>query len=335
MPLLKNAHILIIDDDPVGIQMLNHVLWRAGEVAFATSGEAGLQALGQRAFDLVLLDYEMPGLDGISVCRLIKNQHPELPVIFVTVRNDPEAEVLALSSGASDFISRPYSDAVVMARVNTQLRLRLYAERIRSQVMIDPLTGLANRRAMEEALLREYARTRRQGTPLSVMMVDVDHFKRFNDYYGHLEGDNVLAHVAEALRQCARRPGDVVARFGGEEFCVVLADAPNAPACSVAEAMLQRVRNLQLPHAGSTTQPYVTVSAGVATLHPPANAQAYEPNTSSSNHELLARALDLVRNADTALYHAKVDGRDRVVSYADLPPDSTMADFNPTPLRAA
>jgi diguanylate cyclase (GGDEF)-like protein len=307
MTLLESAHVLIVDDDPLAIRALAQVLARAGRLGFATDGVDALARVEADLPDLVLLDHEMSGLSGLDTCRELKRRHPDLPVVFFTGHADAATEVRALDSGAADFVSKPLVPEVVLARVLMQLRLKDYADRIRALSRTDPLTGLANRRVLDERLALECARAQRSGEPLAVLMLDIDHFKAYNDHHGHPAGDAALVRVALALEACLRRAGDLVARFGGEEFCVVLPLTDAAQAREIAGQLCQAVRDLALPHGHSPTAGHVTLSIGVATGLPE-GVSARRP----SDGDGAPTPADWVAQADAALYQAKRQGRDRV-----------------------
>jgi diguanylate cyclase (GGDEF)-like protein len=293
----RNARILIVDDDPLSIRARAQVLGQAGKLTFARDGVEALVRVDADAPDRVLLDHEMPRLGGLETCRELKLRHPDLPVVFVTARADTATEIQALYSGAADFVTKPLVAELVLARAHTQLRLKDYADRIRALARVDPLTGLANRRALDEHLALECARARRSGEALAVLMIDVDHFKAFNDAHGHPGGDAALVLVARTVDACLKRPGDLVARFGGEEFCAVLPHTDADQARQVAQQLCQAVCDLALPHGQSPVAEHVTLSIGVAHA---GGTPDWDPE-----HWL--------RRADLALYQAKRLGRDQVV----------------------
>lgn len=315
--------LLIVDDDPLAIQSLYNVVDEFGAIRFATSGQAALMLMAEEEADLVLLDANMPDLDGFATCRLLKQDYPDTPVIFVTAASDPASEVQALEAGAVDFISKPLNPPVVKARVRTQLMLKENSDRLRQLSKLDPLTGLANRRALDEQLAKEWRRGMRDRTPLAMLMLDIDHFKAFNDNYGHLEGDKALKLVADTLKACASRVGDLVARFGGEEFSVLLWNCNQSQAQAVAEKIRQAVSNLEIPHEHSSVASHVTVSIDVAGGIPsfpgdaggegaPAAVPALKPTVSE-----LPSKRALFDRADAALYVAKQSGRNRVMVSAE------------------
>ncbi|HYF88329.1 diguanylate cyclase [Azospirillum sp.] len=291
-------NVLIVDDEPGNIQLLAGLLQDECELCFATSGEEALEIARLVSPDLILLDVLMPGMDGFEVCRRLKSDTSthDIPVVFVTARGEVDDETRGLDAGGVDYIIKPVSLPVVRARVRVHLRLKRHEDRLRASALIDGLTGIANRRRFDEVLDAEWRRARRFREPLSAILVDVDFFKRYNDRYGHLEGDACLRRVAGALSSLVRRPGDLAARYGGEEFVCLLPSTSLEGATTLAEQMRTAMLGLQLPHADSTVCPWVTVSIGLATAVP---ADDLEP-------------ADLIRLADEMLYRAKRAGRNRV-----------------------
>ena len=300
---LPPARILIVDDDPVMVRVLARILAPMGEILFATDGESALRMVRERSPDAVLLDVEMPGMSGFDVCRAIKEDpsNADLPILFVSGHTDIETEAKGLEVGAVDYIMKPPSPPIVRARMRTQLVLRERTRQLLRLASIDGLTALANRRSFDETLDLEWRRARRNRTPLSLALIDIDFFKRYNDHYGHQAGDDCLKTVAATLAHAAERPGEIVARYGGDEFAVVLplCDVPTARA--LAEKMRKRVADLALPHAGSLIGDHVTISCGVATLVGDIDTAEAMPDEAA-----------LITAADQALYAAKEAGRDQV-----------------------
>lgn len=293
----RKPRLLVVDDQPINIQALYQVFATDCQVLMATDGAKALSLCREQLPDLVLLDVQMPGMDGYEVCAQLKAdpQLADLPVIFVTAHQDAEAETRGLTAGAVDFIAKPFNPAVVRARVRTHLVLKLQTDLLRQQAMLDGLTGLFNRRAFDERFEAEFRRARRSKTSLALMMVDVDFFKRYNDHYGHPAGDDCLRGVALALRCGVKRPGDLVCRYGGEEFACVLPETDAAGALHIADLLEQTVRSLATPHATSDIADVVTISVGVAVGMPGEEGSAES----------------MIQLADRQLYLAKSLGRGR------------------------
>lgn len=296
------SSILIVDDNASMIQLMARMLKGVASLRFATRGQEALRLMRDMPPDLVLLDAEMPEMSGYQVCEAIRADVAlsEIPVIFVTGHGEVDAELRGLDAGAVDFITKPVNEALLLARVRTQLRIKSMADELRRMATTDGLTGLVNRRHFDELMQREWQRCARSGAPIALLMADVDHFKRYNDHYGHPAGDACLQSVAKALEAAARRPADRVGRLGGEEFAVLLPDTDLSGAQGVAEHAVQLVRDLMLPHVGSLTAEHVSISVGVAVCTPRNLTQSDAPS--------------LYRAADNALYRAKAGGRNRWIS---------------------
>lgn len=297
---LPAPSLLLVDDDPGVVQVLGRMLGGLGHQRFALSAPEALRLAREAAPDVVLVDAEMPGMNGFEFCAAIKAdpQLSEVPVIFVSSHGNVETEVACFSVGAADFIRKPPTAEVVVARVRTQLRLKALSDALRRAALVDGLTGVANRRRFDEQLHIECDRALRHGEPLSLLMIDVDHFKRFNDRYGHPAGDACLRSVAGAIQGLVSRPADQVARYGGEEFVMLLPHTEPAGAAHLGQRVVEAVAALGIPHDGSLPRRVVTVSVGVAT----ARCSADGGCTSAS-------PAALVSAADQALYAAKAAGR--------------------------
>ena len=327
-------NILLVDDDPGAIQLLRRILADVADCRFATSGPDALRLAHESLPDLILLDAEMPGMSGFEVCEALKAEPAlaDVPVIFVTSHTEPVFEVSGFDLGAVDFIAKPVSAPLVVARVKTQLRVKHLADELRRIATIDALTGVANRRRFDELLESEWRRARRYGAPLALLMIDVDHFKRFNDRYGHPAGDACLRAVAQALAGASLRPADLVARDGGEAFVVLLPQTPRGGAEHVAQAVLLAIDALAVAHDASPTACHMTVSIGVACYDDLSAAwMAASADSRFTDDVHACSPVDLVLAADKALYAAKHAGRARafLLDIADVATPLLARDIKP------
>ena len=311
-----HASLLIVDDDITVVQVLAKALTGIGSIRYALSGADALRLLEQEPPDVVLLDAHMPGMSGFDVLGAMRS-HPQwedIPAIFITSDSSQGMEEEGLAQGAADFIGKPFHPAIVAARVRTQLRLKRALDRLRQLSSTDALTGVANRRTLDETLLRECKRSQRSRSAIAVLMVDVDHFKRFNDTYGHGAGDEALVQVARAMQRATNRPADLVARYGGEEFTLVLPDTDGDGAMDVAATLMANVAQLKIPHSASASG-FLTVSIGIGSFDQASNhwnqARADLREAASTTPPVCATALLSI--ADQALYAAKQAGRARAV----------------------
>jgi len=295
--------ILVVDDQAANVLLVHQILGSDAATYFASDGEQALERCGRDQPDLILLDLHMPGMDGLETCRRLQalDGMRDVPVIFITGSNSAADENACWEAGAVDFVSKPLNPATLRNRVRVHLTLKRQADLLRQLASVDPLTGLGNRRHFDELAAREWRRAQRSPMAVSVLMVDIDYFKRYNDLYGHPAGDRCLVAVAAALAGCAMRAGDLVIRYGGEEFIMLLPDTDEAGAKRVAESALAAVQALELPHANGGYSGFVSVSIGVAT--------AESGKTPMS-------VVELVELADRQLYRAKANGRAQVAACA-------------------
>ncbi len=319
--------LLIVDDCADTRRVLGKLLQSHGydRIEAVESGPAALaflkadDPLAEPPVDVVLMDLDMPGLDGIEVCQQIKAAPhlQDLPVLILTGVVGEETLERAFAAGACDYITKPVSINELLARVRSagnlkhqfdqcKLReqelvqaaqqLKQINEELQRLSILDELTGIANRRFFNILITQEWGRAIRSEEPLSLLVIDIDHFKDYNDHYGHPQGDRCLQQVAATLNALARRPGDCVARYGGEEFIVLLANTGLAGATTVAETLRESIEALHLEHARSPVHPWVTISIGVASTI---------PRRGRSFDELLSAA-------DQGVYQAKRAGRNCV-----------------------
>lgn len=320
--------IIIVDDSAVSQMHIKSILESAGYNDILIASAAGevemlLQALASRGMssqvDLIMMDIMMPDIDGIEACRRIKSKelYQDVPVIMVTGKKDVDNLQKAFSAGAHDYITKPPNAVELLARVRSALKLKHETDRrkareaellqlklqledangiLRRLSFADGLTGVANRRRFDEVLKQEWGRARRNNSPLSLILLDIDYFKKYNDSLGHQAGDSCLKQVAAVLKENLKRPSDLAARYGGEEFAIVLPNTELQGATHVAEIIRSKIEDLRIYHPGSEIDKRVTVSLGVSCLY---------PDASNSPEILLAKA-------DKALYQAKQAGRNIV-----------------------
>jgi two-component system cell cycle response regulator len=302
----RSAAILLAEDDPVTRMLMTRFLKKAGyEVDAVADGTDALEHMTQRYYPFLVTDWEMPEMDGIELCKAVRNLQLDgyVYALLLTARNAKEHIIAGLEAGADDYLVKPVHEPELIARLNTGRRilalehsLRAANERNRILSVTDPLTGAFNRRYMMEQLPRELERCRRYGNPLSVIMCDVDHFKQVNDVKGHSAGDDVLQQFVARMQRSIRATSDWVARLGGEEFLIVLPETGFQGAMFVAE----KIREIMTSVAFVTREGDVvaTSSFGVASteLHGP---------------DLAMKSETLIRAADQCLYTSKQSGRNR------------------------
>lgn len=301
-----DGHLLIVDDRPENLELMQRRLIREGyRVTVSNSGRDALGRIETEQFDVIMLDWLMPDMSGTEVLAKIRSRFSanELPVIVVTARHGSETIVDALTQGANDYLAKPLDFPVALARIATQVYLRRVTQQLadanrqlKQFSYIDGLTAIANRRKFDEYLMTSWRRAQQEGAPVSLILIDVDYFKRYNDSLGHEAGDHALMRIAKAVSSSLYRVKDLAARYGGEEFAVILPETELADALSVAERVRSAVMALELPHPESTVMPVVTASLGVGEWRPTAFC---EPSA-------------LINLADKGLYQAKAAGRNQV-----------------------
>lgn len=302
----KNDHtILAVDDSPENLDLIKNILEPYYTVKVAPSSKLALQIARSQKPDLILLDIMLDDINGYEICHQLKedNETRNIPVIFLTAKRSEADEVRGFKIGACDYITKPFSPAIVLARVKTQIYLKAKTDLLERLASLDGLTEIPNRRAFDSALERQFNQAKRTSTPLSLLIMDIDNFKLFNDHYGHPMGDDCLRRVANALTRHTQRPEDLVARLGGEEFSILLPNTDNFGATMRAEQYRLAIENLKIHQANNSPLPYVTVSVGVGTViaHTHDNTQC------------------LLQAADDALYRAKRQGRNQVCCENVLP----------------
>ena len=295
----KTDHtILAVDDSPENLDLIKNILEPYYTVKVAPSSKLALQIARSQKPDLILLDIMLDEISGYEICHHLKEDDStrNIPVIFLTAKRSEADEVQGFKIGASDYITKPFSPAIVLARVKTQIHLKAKTDLLEKLASLDGLTEIPNRRAFDSALERQFNQAKRTNTPLSLLIMDIDNFKLFNDHYGHPMGDDCLRRVANALTRQTQRPEDLVARLGGEEFSILLPNTDNFGAAMRAEKYRLAIENLKIHQANNSPLPYVTVSVGVGTVI-------------AHTHDSVQ---GLLQAADDALYRAKRQGRNQV-----------------------
>ncbi|MEE2732452.1 MAG: diguanylate cyclase [Pseudomonadota bacterium] len=303
----KTPTVLIVDDVPANLDVLVENLQQEDiELVVALSGEEGYRLANEIKPDLILLDIMMPGIDGYETCRRLKanRETTDIPVVFLTAKDNERDIEQGLCLGAVDYISKPFSMPILKARLRNHLALKHKSNLLLQLACTDELTRVANRRHFDYVFERELARAQRNHSALSVIMIDVDHFKKYNDYYGHPEGDRCLRQVSRALSSILHRPADLLARYGGEEFIVLLPETDAQGAMEIAEKLRQAVFDLSIPHKHAECGNRVTISLGLSAY---TSLTQLTPQTTQTS-------ADLLNSADKALYQAKSSGRNRFVA---------------------
>jgi diguanylate cyclase (GGDEF)-like protein len=326
LEMVTPEDILVVDDKPDNLRLLSTMLVERGyKVRKALNGEMALMAIYASLPDLILLDINMPNMNGYQVCDTLRQSQltQHIPIIFISALDDVTDKVEAFRRGGNDYITKPFELEEVIARVENQLKIRRLQKQLQEQnellqqeiadrvtaeatlqkanqrlhelAIVDDLTQIANRRHFYEYFHQEWPRLLRENAPMSVILCDIDHFKLYNDTYGHLAGDECLQKVAHAIHSSVKRPADLVARYGGEEFGVILPNTLIEGAFILAEEMRQQVHDLKIPHARSPIDEYVSLSLGISHVIP-----------SNDIHPEM-----LIGWADDALYDAKRQGRNR------------------------
>ena len=293
----KEFTILIADDEKFNLDILASILSPLYNILIARNGTRTLELAKQNTPDLILLDVIMPDMNGFEVITKLKESDHTvgIPVIFITGLTDPADEEQGFFLGAVDYITKPFNKAIVKARVNTHIKIIDQMRTIERLGLIDTLTKVSNRRGFDNRFNADWGRSIREQTPISFMIMDIDKFKNYNDTYGHHQGDNALKAFAERASQTSNRSNDFFARWGGEEFVMLLPNTDIYGAAEVAEKLRANIEEMEIPtEDGEITK--VTVSIGVKSVNPTAD-------TSSS---------DFLTKADQALYRAKESGRNRV-----------------------
>jgi len=299
METAKNS-ILIVDDENANLKVLTHILGQDYVIFTAANGTSAIEKAKEYKPDLILLDILMPGMDGYqTLCEMKKcGDIQKIPVIFITGLDSEEDEEKGLALDAADYITKPFSPTIVKLRVQNQIQIVNQMVIIERLSMVDQLTNIANRRNFDDRLTMEWKLAIREKTPISILMMDLDKFKHINDTYGHLQGDMILQTAAAIFPKSFNRPSDFVARWGGEEFVVLMPNTSLEGALDIAEKIRSDIENTQMPSLDQT-EIKVTISIGVSSVSP----------TQDSSVDTF------ISGADKALYAAKEAGRNRVVTH--------------------
>lgn len=321
--------ILIVDDSKSDVEFIKAVLHSSGfkDVTEAGSAKKAYEILGidgggqaEADVDLILLDVNMPDVSGIEVCTTIRSYEifADTPIIIITASGEKETLQLAFEVGASDYIKKPFSSIELISRIRSNWKLRQKIDQLKVRhveltemtrqleqankdlqrlTFVDGLTGTPNRPSFEKYFNREWARLMRDQKPLSLLLVDIDFFKAYNDKYGYLVADEALKKVAKMLDGVGKRPGDHLARFSGNQFSITISGSPPEHVVKLAEEARDAIESLKLPHQLSTVSDYITVSIGGKTIIPDSSSTPY----------------GLIKEADKALVTAKREGRNRAI----------------------
>jgi len=294
----KKNSLLIVDDENANLKVLTHILGSDYTIFTATNGLSAIEKAKEFVPDLILLDILMPDMDGYATLSEIKKceEIRKIPVIFITGLDSDEDEERGLSLDAADYITKPFSAPIVKLRVHNQIQIINQMRTIERLSMIDQLTNIPNRRSFDDRLNMEWKQAVREQTPISLLIMDLDKFKDLNDTYGHQQGDVVLQTVAGIFPQSFKRPGDFAARWGGEEFVILLPNTSLEGATEVAEKI----------RADVGTTPFITTDGAEIRVTISVGVNSLIPEKGDSIDAFIS-------NADKALYSAKESGRNRVV----------------------
>lgn len=324
--------VLLVDDQPMVAEAVRRALEDEKDIEFhyCEDPTKAIKIANQIKPTIILQDLVMPEVNGLMMVKFfrVNRETAQVPIIILSTKEDPKIKSEAFTNGVNDYLvklpdkieliariryhSTAYNyhkqrDEAFLALQESQRKLNEANLTLEKLSSLDGLTGIANRRQFDKTLKKEWSRAIRNRSPISLVMLDIDYFKPYNDTYGHQGGDNCLKAVAETIKESEKRPADLAARYGGEEFAIILPETDEQGVRDLAQGILQRIRALKIPHKSSQVHEYLTVSIGTATAIPDR-----ESHPSS-----------MIKSADERLYHAKNTGRNRVVTNETLIPSET------------
>ncbi len=296
----KTPNILIVSEKSDEILRLNEILQKQYKVYFANTAEKALDITNSKNLDLILLNTMLQEPHAYELCKQLQtNENSQnIPILFLMPKAETKAEDKIFTVGASDYITWPFNPVLVEARIKNYIELKQQREFLKNLSSLDGLTHLANRQRFEEILYQEWWRAVRDNTELSLLMIDIDYFRQYNENYGYLAGDNCLKTIASKLEIELNRPSDLLARYEGSQFVSILPETDKEGALHVANTLIQSIAKLKIPHEYSATADHVTISIGVASIVPSA----------------LFHTEDLITLAENSLYEAKYEGRNKCKS---------------------
>jgi len=297
--------LLIIDDDVVGISRLTSLFAKTFNIEIAQDGKVALQSIMLKDIDLVLSVVNSPIISGQELCTFVKNSQltAHIPVMFLAEKPSLDEEDECLAMGAVDYIDKKIRPSILVSRVTNQMIMVAQQKRLAQVSCTDGLTGLANRMQLDTMLNKEWYAAVRGSHPVAALMIDIDHFKLFNDEFGHLEGDTCLKTIASIIASSKRRERDFAARYGGEEFVLLLPFTDLKGAKQVAQELIENVQNRNIQSAKKASHSIVTISIGIS---------AFSPTHKKS---VAADPIDLIDKADINLFKAKQAGRNQYAAF--------------------
>lgn len=303
--------ILVIDDNRLIRDMVSAIIVDEGYKPFSADGASAAHAiLDEQDIDLILMDVEMPDVNGYELTKQIREKLGEnwIPIIFLSAQTDEQHLCRGIDAGGDDYLTKPVNGVILSAKIRAMSRIaqmKAALDEANQQLLklthLDPLTEAINRRGMDEALNRAWRINQRESSELSIILLDIDHFKPYNDNYGHQRGDECLKLFSAVLQRQLLRPADLLARYGGEEFLIILPNTPVEGAKIIAKKVVDGLKAESIEHHHSSAADYVTASMGVSSSR--FDARSYG---------------EMIEQADQALYKAKESGRNRFISYAEI-----------------